>query len=221
MTTLRAQVSLPNLNGIPADTVTNTWHFLGNTVDPLDAANSVLTDITDFYAAVDGVLASCLGTTATLKIYDLEDPEPRVPILTDTFTLSLGAGAPLPHEVACVLSFNATLVSGASQARRRGRIFLGPLDSSVMDESGGQSVIQSGVCELIGEAADALIAAGSGISRQWCVFSPTTAGAPPWSAGEILAASAVVVGGYVDNAFDTVRSRGTLATSRFIVTGVI
>lgn len=54
---------------------------------------------------------------------------------------------------------------------------------------------------------------GSGDCRL-SVFSPTTAGAPPWSSGELDAATFPVVAAHVDNAFDTVRSRGVVASTR-------
>jgi hypothetical protein len=46
------------------------------------------------------------------------------------------------------------------------------------------------------------------------VFSPTIAGSPPWSEGTLIDSSVDVVAGYVDNAFDTIRSRGSLTTAR-------
>ena len=216
MTTLRATVDLPNVNGLPADTFTNTWHWLSNFVDRLDGAVMAHDLLSTFYQAIDGLLAATIDTTATVNVYDLEDPAPRVPIYTNTIALTLGANAPLPSEVACVLSFNGTLVSGTPQARRRGRIFLGPLDSAVMDDTLGQSLIQISSCTVIAEAAGIMQAAGDPAEVQWAVFSPTIAGPPPWSLGEIFAATTSVVAGYVDNAFDTQRSRGVAATNRSI-----
>lgn len=115
-----------------------------------------------------------------------------------------------------VLSFNGLFTSGSPAGRRRGRIFLGPLDSAVMDDTLGQAVIQNSVISAVRTAAEALMDAGDAANFQWAVFSPTTAGAPPWSTGEILAATLPVVAGFVDNSFDTIRSRGIQATERLV-----
>lgn len=213
-TTLRCQVTIPNVNGIPADAITNTWHVKGWTVDPVDAANSFFTDLSDFYLAIDAFLSSSLDTSVTVDFYDLLDAIPRVPVFTDTFTITPGANAPLPHEVACVLSYAGQAVSGTAAGRRRGRIFLGPLDSAVMDDSAGQSILQTSTITAIASAANDLMGAGNTSSRQWAVFSPTSAGSQPWDAADLLAGTLPVTHGFVDNAFDTMRSRGTLATTR-------
>jgi hypothetical protein len=49
---------------------------------------------------------------------------------------------------------------------------------------------------------------------QWAVFSPTQAGTKPWTDGAIAAATTVVEEGYIDNALDTQRRRGTLPSDR-------
>lgn len=214
MTTLRVQVSLPNVNGIPADTITNTWHCKSNFVDPVDGAEDFVNDLVTFYEAIDIFLSTSIDPIQNFTVYDLESPIPRAPIYTFSNGLTLGANAPLPHECAIVLSYNGANVSGIPAGRRRGRIFLGPLDSAVMDDSGGQSIIQLPVIEAIRDAADALMTAGDPGETQWAVFSPTTAGPPPWTVSEINGSTLSVTHGFVDNAFDTVRSRGTLASAR-------
>lgn len=214
MTTLRMQVTIPNVNGLPADAFTNTWHCLSNSVDPIVDAALFYSALASFYEDIDALMAATCDDTFSYKCYDLEAAEPRVPIYENTSAHTLGANAPLPSEVACVLSFNGTIVSGAPAARRRGRIFLGPLDSAVMDDTLGQSLLQTASITTIAGAADSLMNAGDPANFQWAVFSPTIAGTPPWTTGEIFAATASVIGGHVDNAFDTMRSRGVAASTR-------
>ena len=169
-TTLRFQVTIPNQNGVPADAMTNTWHFASTAVDPMDDATQAADDLIAFYLAIDGLLASTVDTIFTYKIYDLTAAEPRVPILSDNFNVTPGANSPLPSEVCCVLSYRGTPSSGIAQGRRRGRIFLGPLDSADMDNSAGQSLIDTGVITTIATAAENLMDAGDAVTAKWSVF---------------------------------------------------
>jgi len=65
-------------------------------------------------------------------------------------------------------------------------------------------------------AGTALVAAG-GVTAVWAVFSPTTAGPAPWDEATLEAATTWVTQGYIDNAFDTQRRRGTKATARSLI----
>lgn len=213
-TTLRVQVTLPNVNGLPADAFTNTWHCRSDGLDPLDDLGDFVNALGDFYGAIDVFLASTVDTSAVVKAYDLTHAEPRAPIAETAFSITPGANAPLPSEVACVVSYNGAHISGVPVGRRRGRIFLGPLDSAVMDDTAGQSLLQTSTITAIAAAAEGLMAAGDIGGFRWGVFSPTGAGVPPWTALELSGNTYSVVSGHVDNAFDTQRSRGVAATSR-------
>ena len=105
-------------------------------------------------------------------------------------------------------------MSGIPAGRRRGRIFLGCLDADVVEATDGETRLTSGVTSLVADAANDLRLAAVGTDWNWAVFSPTIAGSPPWSTGEIIAASLNVEFGHVDNAVDTIRSRGAAATAR-------
>lgn len=213
MTTLRALVSLPNASStLPRDAAVNTFHF--NSSSPAATAASAHTALTTFYNAIDGLLSSVCGTTATVKYYDLADAEPRTPIYTNTIALTVGSGVGLPNECAIAMSYRADLVSGQPPARRRGRIYLGPLDADDVSTVAGDMRPTSPIRTSIANAAKALAEATITSSTGWVVFSPTSAGPSPWSEGVLDASSFVVTAGWVDDACDTVRSRGLAATTR-------
>jgi hypothetical protein len=214
MTTLRCIVTQDSANSIPADISTNTWHFLSSAGDPLDDAGEIIDRLAAFYGAIDGLLSSRLAGTGTMKIYDLEENPPRAPIVTTTNVFVPGTDPGLPNEVAIALSYHAAAISGTNRARRRGRIFLGPWTTAVLGSAAGDAIVDAGAAGAIAAAAETLQEANAGSSCKWAVFSPTTAGAEPWSSGALIASTFEVVGGYVDNAFDTIRSRGSAPSDR-------
>jgi hypothetical protein len=74
--------------------------------------------------------------------------------------------------------------------------------------SAARSVIQTAAVDNFGTM--------NPLYAQWAVFSPTQAGAKPWSDAAILAATTVVEEGFIDNALDTQRRRGTLPSDRTV-----
>lgn len=211
-TTIRAQVSIDSDTALPRDVCQNTWHFQTTNVDPLDGADEANTILSTFYNAIAMYLSENLVGGANVKFYDLQDPEPRTPIATSAFSFTVGTGTCFPNEVASCMSYRAAGASGSPTKRRRGRLFIGPLAAATSANGNGDAQLDPSwmtvLCDAMEEAA-----APIGNTR-WVVFSPTTAGATPWSDAAIAAASFPVVAGYVDNAYDTVRSRGAGATDR-------
>lgn len=216
-TTIRVQAAFANQSGLPADIITNTWHFTSVSVDPLTDASFALNDLEAFYNVIDGIYSTAVTGAITLKAYNLSDPEPRVPMLETDISITTATGAILPNECAICLSYHGVLTSGTPAARRRGRIYLGPLDATVLDEGPNDGRVQASTCSLIAGAAAGLIAAGDPGNRQWAIFSPTIAGSPPWTTSDLIFATLPVTNGYIDNAFDTVRSRGTAPSTRTLV----
>lgn len=212
-TTLRCQVTLTNVNSIPADASINVWHFKSNSVDRIDDAVALQLALGDFYSDIGGIFGASMNGDIDTKVYDLADSSPRVPISTGTGTFSPGIGTSLPAEVAICLSYAALLESGGIPGRRRGRIFLGPLDAGVVAETGGRAYFDASFAASVTTAAETLMNAG-GTDWGWSVFSPTGAGAEPWSPTELSDNTFVVMSGFVDNAFDTMRSRGVAPTNR-------
>lgn len=212
--TIRAQVTLERQNGQPEDAIVNTWHFLSNRVDPADAVDDANGPLIDFYNAIDGQFSSIISGAWQIKWYSLNEPTPRVPIITTPADLTTATGTPLPAECAICLSYAAGAGSGDSVRRRRGRIYLGPWDGVALDEAANDGRVQSATQSLIVGAVNTMGTALLLTDTNWAVFSPTTAGPEPWSAGELVAATHFVSTFYVDNAWDTVRSRGLAPDSR-------
>lgn len=213
MALLRAQVAIPRDTGLPEDVSVNTFHFSTTNAAPYAAARTAIASaLSTFYGGFDEYLGQVNGGPASVKFYDLADPKPRAPLAApSTFALVTGTNAnPLPEEVAICLSFQGAQTSGTSQARRRGRVYLGPLDA-LSTISGGR--VQPGatyIGAIRTAAAGLLAAAAASADFDWVVYSPTNAAL----GGAVEAWYTPVVSGWVDNAFDTQRRRGPTATTR-------
>lgn len=215
-TTLRVLVKLTSNTGLARDIIENTWHCQSDSADVMDDAEGFRDALLAWYLSLDTFMSSRLNGAVEFNVYDLTDPTPRVPILVSTSALEPGTGFGLPNEVAICASFQGAVGAGVNMARRRGRIFFGPLDGGVVDDGTGDTIVDASVTASITDVCDTLMGAGSEGGFQWAVFSPTTAGPPPWSFGDLAVATFPVVSGWCDNAFDTVRSRGGAATERAV-----
>lgn len=201
MTNFRAQVVLRTADNIPENFISNQFCIRTTGTDPL-LSTPVTAAIKGFYDAIN---STCLPVTIAstghlIKYYELPGTPPNYPILESVWNLTTTpTGVPLPSEVCMALSFQATRQAGFPQARRRGRIFVGPLEVGTND-AGRPS---SGAMASISGAAIAFSAAIEAITgHSWCVWS------------EVDQASSTVTNGWVDNAFDTQRRRGVVTTSR-------
>lgn len=209
--THRAQVIIPAVSAIPEDAVTNTFHFQ---VDPggVSAALSALdTALIAFYTTTSTTgLASFLSAdrsrvtnACSIRWYNLDEASPRVPVRTTSWTLTGTApSGGLPQEVAIALSFQAIKVSGVNQARRRGRIFIGPLADAAATVTSGVSRPNTTFITRANLCMQALKSAAIAANSPWSVWSPTNN------------TPASVNDGWVDNAFDTQRRRGVAPTVR-------
>lgn len=142
-THILAQVVLPYYTGVPEDVAVNTFHFDAMDADVLGDPSLVTEPLKDFYRAPVAPSTSAPGEwlspiisrgvgAAKVKLYDMSEPKPRRPFEVDTFTLPtvIGATDGMPNECCIVSSFHGDPLSGHPQARRRGRIFFGPLTRS-------------------------------------------------------------------------------------------
>lgn len=215
---LRAQVSIPTDVGMPDDVITNVWHFDGDDVGGgqtiLDYADAVVEMLTGFYQTIDGVVfPRTIGSPAVLKVYNMREATPRVPVLVTDIPLAPTADTALPHEVAICLSFAAVMESGVPAARRRGRVYIGPIgtNGTQMTEATGTPRPGLEAMTAIRTGALALLAGGDalGAAVKWAIYSPTTD-----ATSTIDDAFNDVTRGWIDNAFDTMRSRGTAPTAR-------
>lgn len=171
----RAQVELERDTSAAADRTVTNWYIQSNEGGTeADDLADIQSGLETFYNAVDSSLSRELAGTWRIKIYDMEEPEPRIPLVNVTpANLVVGASA-LPSQMALVCNYEATFISGEPPARARGRHFQGPLtqvDQDLVGESGASTTIVN----LFGNAYAALIPAWptpvSASDLNWCVFS--------------------------------------------------
>lgn len=203
---VRAQVTFENVSALPRDRFVNTFHFESAATETAyqDIADLLSAFYTFNYAgsSLDSYMSAVVAS-ATIRLYDLGESEPRTPhVKPVTGAFSPGAATPLPNEVAVGLSYYAD----KNAPRERGRIYFGPLNSSALGPRSGtepDAQLHPDLRGALGLSASNLAALPVGGGPRWCLLSPVTGG----SAGPITA-------GWVDSAFDTVRKRGAKALVR-------
>jgi len=214
MALLRAVVTIPHISALAEDAVSNSFYFATPPTGPEPAGlENIRVDLNRFYNdpgegeyPAKHLSPSLKGSDARLKVYNLGDPKPRPPILDVSLALATVGGSPLPSEVAICLSFQAVKIAGTPQARRRGRIYLGPIRTA--------AVAPGNVARVHGSAMG-----GIRSSAKKLILESNGAGHYPWVVQSGLdvdgqAPTALVDNGWVDDAFDTIRRRGEKATLR-------
>lgn len=201
MATYLSQVTIPMDTLVPKDSVMNTFHVECSGSDLPAARAAWHAALVAFYNNVSDVYSVIVAQNGwTHKMYDLSQPKPRAPVESFTWNIATNpTGAELPHELAICMSFQAARQSGVPQSRRRGRIFLGPVDTGGITAALVATTMQA----TIKAAGAALLAASqsSGIF-DWIVWSETAG------------TGATVTDGWIDNAVDVQRRRGIAATNR-------
>lgn len=211
----RAQFTWHRELGVPADDITNTWYFKNSSegsVDPGDA-NTIADAVRAFYDEGFTWFSQVLGASSTVKVYDMNDAEPRVPVFEETAAINNPTGTSLPGELASCVSFSADPESGVNQARRRGRVYLGPLATATMggaDSAGDIRVVVGFSNAMKANFVSEIVTPLAGIGYAHCVYSPTTD-----ATSSLDAATALATTYYMDNAFDVQRRRGAKASVRF------
>lgn len=210
MTILRAQVTIPRDTGLPEDVVTNTFYFnTGGDYLVADGA-AIQTNLKAFYEKVTAGWSivqmfskALVVAQAQVKVYDLSDPEPRIPKGQFPLTLAepTNAGS-LPSELCVCASFHAAFDSGGIKARKRGRIFLGPVNDGAMTVVNNEPYVSTATLNTVTAAMSQLMSMNTALFK-WSVYSQVDA-----------ATAGPVVGGWCDNAFDIQRRRGVAATNR-------
>ena len=105
-----------------------------------------------------------------------------------------------PGEVALCLSYATVANWDATTARRRGRLFLGPLEGALLNAP----VPGSGLITSTLALGQALAVVGSGAGSTWMMYSQS----------DSLAVAIASIS--VDNAWDTQRRRGLAPTERTV-----
>jgi len=140
-------VTIPHVSGLAEDAVVNGFYFRDDSgIFPITDYDNVRDMLKDFYTVVapDASQKVCqyfqenYGGNVAVRMYNTEDPEPRYPVYESGFTMPRATGTtPMPSEVAAVMSFGRLPDAGTPAARRRNRVYLGPLNTTVMNPSNG------------------------------------------------------------------------------------
>jgi len=231
---MRVQASIGYDSLENRDVSVNVFHCRSS--DVINAA--VLTDVFNafnaFYTTWDDNLSSVVGTSARIKIYNMDDPPPRFPIMDQTFTLTPAAGAAtMPNEVASCLSFEGLVASGVNRRRNRGRVYLGPLAAAAGTQTGADLRPNVTFRNAVTGAANTHLMPIPGTTSaqtiEWCVFSRSNAlglaiGEPPpltepnYNESQLAIGYRTVIRAWIDDAFDTQRRRGLRPTLKTVVT---
>jgi hypothetical protein len=197
------QVRINMMSGITADAATNTFHFRWDGAgDPVE--NDFLTGpygmLDAFYTAVGTLLSTEVdASNIDLKIYEGWTAPPRTPVYINTMTPINRGGTYSPAELSMVLSFQGAPSAGVPQARRRNRVYIGPLGFVATGNA-----IPANKCQQLVDAGDAMLVNSAALANwTWVAASPTYGTAVP------------VTNGWVDNAWDIQRRRGWDATERY------
>lgn len=225
MAVIRVQrITMPK-SGLPKDQTVNVFHFLMGvgTATPAGAdLDQISTALDTFFNTPVGggtAIRVYIGETTmatqrvTYKMFNMDDASPRVPIRTPVAANPTPATSaqPLPAEIAACLSFRGAVISGVAPARRRGRVFIGPLNTSalVIEAATGQPRIDTACSASCVAAANRMHDDLFTLGISWGIYSPTQRGSGPAADGFTPAVYA-----WMDNAFDTQRRRGPASTSR-------
>lgn len=218
-----ARVTLKSTTGLPADNITNDFAFsMDDELAPSSGdLSACATNLYDFYTHNNNThqIAYYLGAVDrtyfdvkfwSIVVGDLGSPIGDVVTSGGGTITAAGASAGLPAEVAACLSFHGDLTDVPLEtdggtvrpaARRRGRVYIGPLNTTANDTA-GYTRLSSGFQNDIAASASVLIDDSTADGMHWCVWSRMDTVLYP------------VVGGFVDNEFDTQRRRGSKATGR-------
>jgi len=213
MPNYRAQVIFQGRTMVPEDRFVNTFHFsgVGNKVTD---GTTIAARLAALYNTAGGTPAQKIGdclspfvdTAAEIRIYDLAEPEPRVPF---TVGLTVAPGTTgtvaLPEEVAVCVSFKA---DPPHTPRRRGRVFLGPLTNAWLTSPGTSGppvrLAASATARLADLFETHMLVPSNSTTLKWVIHSPSSGLFP------------IVTSGHIDDALDSVRKRGPDSAARTV-----
>lgn len=223
-------MSLQDLTGLEENRIVNVWHFDRTGTDGAGGATAIATFLPVFYqqATLSALYSPTISRAALVHKLIVAEVTPGSPggdddvvsrpLSTTSFTTSTAATSnsyALPHEVAVCLSFQGDIVGIPEESgdirpasRRRGRIYLGPFNHTAMTFAASTSRPSDTLRNAIIAAYQPPIASLKSVSPSVIhgIYSPTT--------GTINPVTRVSV----DDAFDTIRSRGTSPTNKISAT---
>jgi hypothetical protein len=227
MAILRATVVMQKLSSKPEDAIRNVWHFATGGLPVVADFTSIDLGLKAFYTGISSLLGSAIdrnGANNRIEISQVNagaagpaDDTASSLLATSFFTMANPAASAvnLPSEAAIAMSIRGDVTGLAEElnsgflrpkSRKRGRVFLGPLNSSVV---GNDPVTFRPKVNLA--TRDQILASytnfkneldGPGRIVHHVVYSTMNATTAP------------VVLTHVDDAFDTIRSRGEKAIDR-------
>lgn len=220
-----ARYEMHAANGEPEDNVVNDFAFQF-TDQPTPAEFALLRDaVTNFYGfpsgnpdSVAAWISSRISRTQNglFDVYEIPSvPGPLgSPAYSSDFGIPAGTNtAALPSEVAAVISLHADLTNlqeavgnTRPRARRRGRVFIGPLNISALDNSPTGGMLSLDCRTSLAAQSEQLYVDALADGWVWSVWSRANWDLQP------------IVGGHVDNAPDTQRRRGPRNTARTVFT---
>lgn len=176
---IRAQVRLAFDAGPTNDGAVNTMHFSTNEVgDIADDLLDIVTGIGAAYQAFDAHLTENLSGAMDIKLYDLEDPLPRVPAEINNVVLTPAATSNA-NQLAVVCNLQCPISSGQPRGRRRGRLYIGPVGGAADTDDAGDVIVSTTVRDAIGNAFGAWLpefpTPTSASTILWSVFSVSDA----------------------------------------------
>jgi hypothetical protein len=190
MAIIAVQATLRSTTNLPEDDAVNTFHYQ---VDGPLSFGIVTNAVADAYVSnLNGILGGI--NRVRVVAYDLADAEPREPQNEQLRTMT--SATPAPREVALCLSYFAD----RNLPRQRGRVYIGPFSNGGPNGATGDRP-QVTLQNLLLDFGDDL-AGSAGAGPTWGVYSPTD--------GVIRE----ITDTWVDNEWDTMRSRGQKGTSR-------
>lgn len=197
-----AQVNLLSATGNTEDTQING--FACGTIPDLTStyATNWNIAISAFYEAVRaaGGLRGMAQGPHLIKFYDIEGSAPNYPIFERTFNLASAPGAiELPQEVALCISYSNEAAVTVPRARRRGRIYISGWSEAVNDAGRPTTTLTNALRTAFGN----YVVAFNG-------YGDLSAGIWSRTNGQVYPIETA----WVDNEWDTMRSRGGKSTAR-------
>ncbi len=215
---LTISAHIRSTSGLPRDDAVNNYHFSCDSAAAAEnaalAAGWVHDDVYGSSPNIASSFSNTRATTMDLFAYftdDLTGRTPTGPPILHTTPFTGGASTTtLPLECAICLSYHGDMTGLSEEvgltrpaARHRGRIYLGPWGVSALNSGAGGPSVASAILGQIVAAGAALKARRFPLdSGGWCVWSKANANLYQ------------VVGGFVDDEFDTRRSRQRRALAR-------
>lgn len=219
MSIIRATATLQKRSSIPVDAAINVWHWEADSALSSDAEALI-----DFYQTISPNLSTAVSDGANGITVELAfvtpggpgaaDDTVSSPVITETADLgtpgSLSASSHVAEVAAC-LSLAGDLSgfpeeSGTTRprARRRGRVYLGPLSvgTTTNDVATGDVFFTSTFMDAVLDAAELLQSTLDATGAVLGIYSRTM--------GVLVPAETC----WMDNAPDIIRSRGVQASAR-------